>query len=141
MNTLVRQVMSARPVTVTPDTTVPEAMKLMQDRGIRRLPVLRSDGRLVGIVTDRDLKQAMPSEATSLSIWELTYLMSRLPVRQVMTASVLTVSTEAPLKDAAYTMLKHRIGGMPVVNERNEVVGVVTVTDVLREFVGLPALA
>ncbi|MBB5233988.1 CBS domain-containing protein [Deinococcus budaensis] len=137
MNTPVKQVMAHPPVTAHPDTTVPEAVQLLKARGIRRLPLVE-DGRLVGMVTDRDLKEAMPSQATTLSIWEITALLARMPLRQIMTTSVLTVSEDAPLQDAAYTMLNHKIGGLPVVNGAHEVVGIVTVTDVLREYVGSP---
>ena len=137
MNTTVNAVMARSPVTVRPDTTLPEAIKLLKSQRVRRLPVL--DGtRLVGIVTDRDLKEAMPSQATSLSIWEITSLLASLTVREVMTASVLTTTPDTLLVDAAYTMLNHKIGGLPVIDADHHLVGVVTVTDVLREYVGLP---
>lgn len=135
MNTTVQDVMTRAPITVHPHTTVPEAARAMKERGVRRLPVM--DGaRLVGIVTDRDLKEAMPSQATSLSIWEVTSLLAKLEVREVMTTSVLTVTADTPLRDAAHTMLRHKIGGLPVVNDGHDLVGIVTVTDVLRSYVG-----
>ncbi|WP_045233456.1 CBS domain-containing protein [Deinococcus pimensis] len=137
--TRVADVMTRNLVTVDPSTTVPEAVQLMKNGGFRRLPV-RREGRLVGIVTDRDLKEAMPSQATSLSIWEITYLLAKLHVGEVMSRSVITTTDTALLSDAAYTMLKHRVGGLPVVNGSGELVGIVTVTDVLRDYVGLPVL-
>ncbi|WP_102128016.1 CBS domain-containing protein [Deinococcus planocerae] len=139
MPTPVKDLMSHPPVTAPPDTTVPEAVRMLGARGIRRLPVVEG-GRLVGIVTERDLKEAMPSASTTLSIWEITSALSRLTLREVMKTSVLTADEDAPLHDAAYTMLRHRVGGLPVVNDRHEVVGVVTVTDVLREYVRLSGL-
>lgn len=137
MTAPVRTVMGRPPITASPDLSVPDAMRVMKEQGIRRLPVLEG-GRLVGIVTDRDLREAMPSKATSLGIWEITALLARLQVREVMRTSVLTAAEDTPLRDAAYTMLTHRVGGLPVVNDRHEVVGVVTVTDVLRAFVDGP---
>ncbi|WP_293910466.1 CBS domain-containing protein [Deinococcus sp.] len=137
MKTTVNAVMARTLVTASLNTTVPEAVKLLKSGEIRCLPVL--DGtRLVGIVTDRDLKEAMPSQATSLSIWEITSLLASLTVREVMTTSVLTTTPDAPLSDAAYTMLQHKVGGLPVIDADHQLVGMVTVTDVLREYVGLP---
>ncbi|MFC4426730.1 CBS domain-containing protein [Deinococcus navajonensis] len=138
MQMIVRDVMTDAVVTVSPDMPVPDAVKLMKSRGIRRLPVVE-EGCLIGIVSDRDLKEAMPSPATSLSIWEITALLANLPVKEVMSTSVLTVMPTTPLEAATQTMLHHKVGGLPVVNERREVVGIVTVTDVLRAFVNLTA--
>lgn len=129
----IRQWMTPNPVSVTPETTVPDAALIMRKGGFRRLPVLEN-GRLVGIVTDRDLKEAMPSSATSLSIWELNYLLAKLPVREVMSRPVITVDEDATLEQAARLMLENKLGGLPVVS-KERLVGIVTVTDVLRAFV------
>ena len=134
MTTLVRDVMSRSPVTIRPEDTVPEAARLMRQHGIRRLPVMQ-DRRLIGIVTDRDLKEAMPSDATSLSIWEISYLLGQLKVGGVMSSSVLAAAADMPLVDAASMMLERKIGGMPVINSQHELVGVLTVTDILRDYV------
>ena len=137
MSIPVSAVMARTPVTVTPQTTVPDAIQLLRRHSVRRLPVLDDSGQLAGIVTDRDLKEAMPSDTTSLSIWELTALLARLEVREIMTRSVLTVRKDTDLRDAAYTMVEHRVGGLPVVNAHNDLVGVVTSTDVMRAYIDL----
>lgn len=135
MTQTVGRYMTPNPQTISPETPVPEAAQRMRQGGFRRLPVL-DGGQLVGIVTDRDLKEAMPSGATSLSIWELNYLIGRLEVREVMRSPVLTVEEKDPLEVAARRMLEHRVGGLVVVANGN-LRGIITVTDVLRAFVGL----
>ncbi|WP_295404206.1 CBS domain-containing protein [Meiothermus sp.] len=124
--------MTPNPQVVGPDVPVPEAARMMKQGGFRRLPVVK-DGRLVGIVTDRDLKEAMPSDASSLSIWELNYLISKLPVGEVMSKDPITIGENMPLQAAAKLMLEHKIGGLPVVQE-GRLVGIVTVSDVLRAY-------
>jgi acetoin utilization protein AcuB len=129
---LVKDCMTPVPDVVTPDVKVPEAAQIMKKGGFRRLPVVK-EGRLIGIITDRDLKEAMPSDATSLSIWELNYLISRLTVGEIMTRDPITVADTMPLQAAAKLMLEHKIGGLPVVHD-DKLVGIVTVTDVLKAF-------
>lgn len=137
--TTVRDAMSGPPVTIRPEDTVPEASRLMHSHGFRRLPVVR-DGRLISIVTDRDLKQAMPPDATSLSIWEISYLMGQPKVGEIMTGNVLTVPGDLPLPAAAL-MLQNRTGGLPVVDGHGQVVGILTVTDALRDYVAASRVA
>jgi acetoin utilization protein AcuB len=129
---LVKDFMTPNPEVVTPEITVPEAAQIMKKGGFRRLPVVKED-RVVGIVTDRDLKEAMPSDANSLSIWELNYLISKLTVGEIMTRNPITVSDTLPLQAAAKLMLEHKVGGLPVERE-GRLVGIITVTDVLRAF-------
>jgi len=129
---LVKDFMTPSPEVVTPEITVPEAAQIMKKGGFRRLPVVK-EGRVVGIVTDRDLKEAMPSDANSLSIWELNYLISKLTVGEIMTRDPITVSDTLPLQAAAKLMLEHKVGGLPVERE-GRLVGIITVTDVLRAF-------
>ncbi|RIH86180.1 Inosine-5'-monophosphate dehydrogenase [Meiothermus luteus] len=129
---LVKEFMTPNPQVVGPEVPVPEAARMMKQGGFRRLPVVK-DGRLVGIVTDRDLKEAMPSDASSLSIWELNYLIAKLPVGEVMSKNPITVGENMPLQAAAKLMLEHKIGGLPVVRE-GRLVGIVTVSDVLRAY-------
>ena len=133
---LVRDWMTPDPHVVPPSTPVLEAMQLLRDAGYRRLPVVK-DGRLVGIVTDRDLKEATPSKATSLSIYELNYLLSKLTVKDVMRAQVVTIGPDAPIEEAALTMETHRVSGLPVLEggTRGPVIGILTITDLLRAFV------
>jgi len=133
---IVRSYMSSPPIVTQPQAPISEALKLMRDRHIRRLPVLDGSGRLVGIVSDRDLLHAEPSPATSLSVWEITYLLSRITVDTVMTRDVVTVTPDTPLEHAAQLMCERKIGGLPVM-DRDVVVGVITETDVFRVFTQL----
>jgi CBS domain-containing protein len=134
-----KDLMTVDPVTVTPETAVTEARRLMLDRRIRHL-VVTDGGRLAGIVTDRDIRLNLPSPATSLSVWEINYLLARLTVESVMTKAVITIDPERDAVEAARIMLDHKIGALPVVDE-GAVVGIVTETDVLRAFVAMPSIA
>jgi CBS domain-containing protein len=127
---LVRDWMTPSPVTAAPETSLPEALKLMQQYKIRRLPVVEN-GQLVGIVTRGDLRGAQPSEATTLSIYELNYLVSRVTVDQIMTRAPLTVSPTTTIQDAARLMLQHKVAGLPVLDGDN-VVGIITESDIFR---------
>lgn len=130
---LVRDWMTADPQTVTAATPVMEAMQQLREGGYRRLPVVR-DGKLMGIVTDRDLKEATPSKATTLSVYELNYLLSKLTIKEVMTAPVMTVGPDDAIEEAALVMETHRVSGLPVV-DHGRLVGILTITDLLRAFV------
>lgn len=133
---LVQERMSKRTIVAAPDLSVPEALKLMQRDRIRRLPVVDKGGRLVGIVSDKDLLHASPSPATSLSVWEMTYLLGRIKVQEVMTRKVITVTEDTPVEDAARIMADNKIGGLPVVRG-DAVVGIITETDLFKLFVEL----
>lgn len=128
----VRQYMTPNPILISPETTVPEAVGLMRQHGFRRLPVVKAS-ELIGIVTDRDLKEAMPSDATSLSIWEINFLIAKLRVSEIMKHPVYTVSEDAPLETAARLMLEKSISGLPVMFD-DRITGIITVTDVLRAY-------
>lgn len=130
---LVREWMTSDPDTVAAKTTVMEAMQRLREGGFRRLPVVDGD-RLIGIVTDRDLKEATPSKATSLSVYELNYLLSKLVVRDVMVKGVVTIGVDEPIEQAALLMEEHKVGGLPVM-EGGRLVGILTITDLLRAFV------
>ena len=130
----VREFMTANPVIVPPDTTLPAIAELMKRGGFRRVPVVK-DGHVLGIVTDRDVKQAMPSDATSLSIWEINYLIAKITASEIMSHPVYSVLEDANLEYAAEQMLNHKIGGMPVMFG-DQLRGVITATDLLRAFVG-----
>lgn len=125
--TPVRSWMSERLITITPETTLSEAQRLMLEHKIRRLPVLQSD-RLVGIVTLGDIREAKPSDATTLSIYELNFLMDKLTAKDFMTRNPITVHPDATLGEAARLMVEHRIGGLPVV-DGSKLIGIVTETD------------
>jgi len=130
---LVSDVMQSNVTAATLVTTLPEAMRLMRERGIRHLPVLQ-DGRLVGIVSDRDVKRAMASTATSLEAHELRYLLDRLSVAEIMTRGVVTIGPMFPVEEAARLMVERKISALPV-TEGERLIGIVTETDVLTLFV------
>ncbi|MBW7884291.1 MAG: CBS domain-containing protein [Caldilineaceae bacterium] len=134
---LVRERMTMPAVSIRPDTPFQDALKLMRDKKFRRLPVVDADGKLVGIVSERDLLHASPSPATSLSVWEVNYLLWKLQVSDIMTRNVITINQNMPLEDAANLMVTNKIGGLPVVDDAGHVVGVITETDVFRIFVEL----
>src|SRR6266545_7781068 len=121
-------------ITARPGTPVLEARQLMLKERIRHLLVTDDGGLLVGIVTDRDIRLNLPSQATSLSVWEINHLLTRLTLEKVMTSSVITVGPDREARDAAQLMLEHRIGALPVV-DGGALVGIVTETDLLRAFV------
>jgi acetoin utilization protein AcuB len=133
---LVRERMSSKPATVTADMPITEALRLLRDRQVRRLPVLDAQGNLIGIVSEKDLLYASPSPATSLSIYEMHYLLSRLQVREVMVADVITVEPDVPVEEAALIMVDHKIGGLPVM-EAGRLVGIITQTDIFEVFLEL----
>jgi acetoin utilization protein AcuB len=126
--------MTAPVITVDVDTPFQEALRLMQERKFRRLPVVDGAGKLVGIVSERDLLHAAPSQATSLSVWEVNYLLWKLRVADVMTERVVTVTPELPIEDAAQIMVTSKIGGLPVVDSSGNLVGMITETDVFKAF-------
>jgi len=127
---LVRDWMAHNPLVVTPATSVAEALWTMGQHRVRHLPVVR-DGELVGIVTQTDLLQASPSWNTPLSAWELSFLLSRMQVGQVMTTEVIVVDEECPLEEAALVMAEHKIGCLPVVRGR-QLAGILTETDLFN---------
>jgi acetoin utilization protein AcuB len=130
---LVKERMKRDPVTVRKDDSFRYALKLIRKEGIRHLPVL--DGKkLVGIVTDRDLRQAAPSPATTLEVHELNYLLERLKVEAIMTKTVITVGPERSLLDAAKLLIGHKVGCLPVV-DGDELVGIITEGDILLAYV------
>lgn len=136
---LVRDWMTSDPITVTPDTPVLDALRILKERGFRRLPVM--DGaRLAGIVTRKDLKDAMPSKATTLSVWELNYLLSKLTVSEVMARPVVTAAQGEYMEDAALRMREHNVGGMPVLDDGGRLSGIITITDILRAFIEIMGL-
>jgi CBS domain-containing protein len=129
MNTqIVRNWMTPHPITITPQTTLPEAQELMVDYHIRRLPVVHMDN-LVGIVTWRDINRAQTSDDSTLSLQELNLRRARLTAREFMSPAVITISPDATIGEAAGLMVEHRIGGLPVV-EAGKLVGMITETDI-----------
>jgi CBS domain-containing protein len=133
-NVVVREWMTSPVITVTPQTSISSAHQIMKENGIRRLPVVENE-RLVGIVTIGDVREASPSDATTLSIWELNYLWAQLTVERVMTRKTLTIRADSPLLDAAQIMLDHKVSGLPVVDENDRLVGILTESDIFRMLV------
>lgn len=127
--------MSPQPIIVAPGTPVSDARELMQRKWIRHLLVMTGE-RLVGIITDRDIRLVLPSPATSLSVWEVHYILAKMTVEQVMTRSVITIAPDRPVVEAVRVMLERKIGALPVA-EGWRVVGIITETDLLRAFAQL----
>ncbi len=128
--------MTKNPVTISPDVSVPDAQALMRREKIHRLPVLDKAGKLLGIVTSSDLIHASASSATSLDIYELNYLISKLKVETVMTKKPLSVSEDLPIEEAARIMADNNISGLPVL--RGEVlIGIITESDLFKLFIEL----
>jgi CBS domain-containing protein len=138
----IRELMTGGVITVQPETPVLEARDLMTRERIRHLLVTEPNGALGGIVTDRDIRLNLPSRATSLSVWEINHLLTKLTVGEVMTRSVITIGPDRPARDGARIMLDHKIGALPVV-ENGRLVGIITETDLVRAFVrmSVPAKA
>jgi acetoin utilization protein AcuB len=130
---LVREWMSHDVITASNDTTLPDAHKMMADNKIRRLPVMKK-GKLVGIITRGDVRGAEPSQATSLSVHELHYLLARLTIDEIMTANPYTVRSDDTIGDAAKIMMDNRISGLPVM-DNGELVGIITESDIFRLIV------
>ncbi|MCC7359532.1 MAG: CBS domain-containing protein [Anaerolineales bacterium] len=126
----IRDWMTADPITAPPTMSLPEALQVMARHNIRRLPVV-DNGKLVGIVTRGDLRGAQPSRATSLSVFELHYLVGRITLDQIMTRDPLTVEADTTVQDAARLMLQHKISGLPVMRQ-GKLVGIITESDIFR---------
>jgi acetoin utilization protein AcuB len=133
---LVKNRMSKHPITVTPGVHIDEALKMMRDNKVRRLPVVDKHGQLVGIVSEMDLLYASPSPATSLSVYEIHYLMARITVQDVMTKEVISIEEDTSLEEAARIMVDNKIGGLPVVRN-STLVGIITETDLFKIFLEL----
>ncbi|MEX2783761.1 CBS domain-containing protein [Streptococcus sp. H49] len=128
----VKDFMTKKVVYVSPDTTVAAAADIMREQDLRRLPVIEDD-RLVGLVTAGTMAEASPSKASSLSIYEMNYLLNKTKIRDIMIKDVVTVSQYARLEDAIYIMMKHRVGILPVV-DNGQIYGVITDKDVFKAF-------
>jgi len=130
---LVKERMSHPVITIKPEIPIMEAHELMQKEHIRRLPVINKHKRLVGIVSEKDLLHAEPSDVTSLDVWELHYMLSKIIVKEVMTRDVITITENTPLEEAARIMADNKIGGLPILRD-DRVVGIITETDLFKIF-------
>jgi acetoin utilization protein AcuB len=130
---LIKDWMTKDPITIKDDTSMIKAIHIMNEHRFRRLPVV-SQGKLVGMITDRDLKEASPSKATTLDVHELYYLLAELQVNEIMSRNPVRVSQDDTVERAAQIMLEHTISGLPVVDAAGNLVGIITQSDVFRAF-------
>jgi acetoin utilization protein AcuB len=128
--------MSRPVITIFPDTTMQDALNLMKKERVRRLPVVTRRGELIGIVTDSDLDKASPSEATTLSVWEIRELISRVKVEKIMSREVVTIEDSTPIEEAARIMSDCDVSGLPVMHD-GKLVGLITETDLFKVFLEL----
>lgn len=135
---IVRELMTGAVITAPPWMPILEARNRMAKERIRHLPVRAPGGELLGMITDRDIRLNLPSQATSLSVCEIKHLLSKLTVDEVMTQAVITVGPDRPAREAARLMMEHQIGALPV-EDGGCLVGIVTETDVLRAFIRMDA--
>ena len=133
---LVKERMSRHPISIRPDASLYDALRVMKDDKVRRLPILDEDGNLVGIVLEKDLLYASPSPATTLSVHEMNYLISRITVADLMSRDVITIEEDCPLEEAARIMVDNRIGGLPVMRG-DTLVGMITESDLFKVFLEL----
>ncbi|MBI2333394.1 MAG: CBS domain-containing protein, partial [Chloroflexi bacterium] len=127
--------MSHPVITVTPETPVHDALAMFKKEHIRRAPVVK-DGKMVGIVSASDLLNASPSPVTSLSVWEMNYLISKVTVKQVMSKKLITVDVNTPIEEAARIMADKKIGGLPVMRS-GKLAGIITETNLFKTFLEL----
>ncbi|TVR01315.1 MAG: CBS domain-containing protein [Spirochaetaceae bacterium] len=134
---IVSRIMTENPFTIEPSTSVTDAQALMRREKIHRLPVMDKRGALVGIVSEKDLLYASPSPASTLNVYEMTNLLSKLKVETVMTRKPLTANANDTIEDAARLMSDNNIGGLPVLNDAGKLVGIITESDIFRVFIDL----
>lgn len=133
---LVRNWMTTDVLTISPDTSLLKLTKLMRDHDVRRLPVVDKGGRLIGIISDRDVRDASPSKATTLDMYEMHYLLAEIRASTIMTPNPYTVKPEDTVEMAAMLMLDHKIGGLPVV-EDGKLIGIISELDVFKALVNI----
>ncbi len=132
---LVGERMSKPVISISPDMPIAEALNMMKVEKVRRFPVVK-EGKLLGVVSDKDLLNASPSPVSTLSIWEMNYLLNKISVSEVMVKNVLTVTEDTPIEQAARIMADNKIGGLPVLRDGG-VVGIITETDLFKMFLEL----
>jgi len=132
----VKDQMTPHPITITADSSILAAQRIMKENHVRHLPVLNKTGALVGLVTRTSLEQVRPSKLTTLSIYDLSYQLDKITVRDAMVRKVVTVGEEVPIEQAARLMLEHKIGSLPVLRGER-LVGIITDTDLMRTMLEL----
>ncbi len=136
---LVKDWMSEYVITLDENTSIMKAIQVLKEHKIRRIPVTR-ENKLVGIITDRDIKEVTPSKQTTFEVHELYYLLSELKIKDIMTKDPLTVYPDDTVEYAAVLMLENKISGLPVINKEREVVGIITQTDIFKLFVNITGI-
>ena len=136
---LVKEWMATEPIVIDENTSIMKACQLMKEHGIRRIPVVKQN-RIAGIVSDRDIKDAAPSKTASMDDHEIYYLLSETKIKDIMTSHPLTLRENDSVEKAAVIMLENRISGLPVVNDQNQVVGVITQTDILKVMISITGI-
>ncbi|MBW2467344.1 MAG: CBS domain-containing protein [Deltaproteobacteria bacterium] len=137
---LIEDWMASKLLTIDENTSVMRAMRMMKENKVRRLPVL-AHGKLVGMITDRDLKEASPAKTNSLDIHELNYLLAEMKVKEVMTPKLISMKHDETLEKAAIVMLQNKISGLPIMDENGNLVGLLSETDVVRGFIHATGIA
>lgn len=133
----VKDNMVSSPVTLGPDQSVSEAVDIMSENDLHRLPVVDADGKLVGLVTETVITSNTPNNASSLSVFELNYLLNKLTIKDIMIKDVVTIGKDALLEEAATLMRKNDIGCLPVVDDENNLIGIITHNDIFTAFIDL----
>ncbi len=136
---LIKGWMTTEVITIEEDTSMMKAGQIMKENGISRLPVMRN-GKLAGIITDRDIKEASPSKATTLDVHELYYLLSELKVKDIMSRSIITCGQEDTVEKAAVVMLENNVSGLPVVDNSGKLVGIITKGDVFKVLISITGI-
>ena len=134
---LVKGWMTADVITVDEDTTMMKAFIIMKEKKIRSLPVVNKKGKLIGIVTDRDLRDASPSKATTLDVYELNYLISTIKIKDLMTKNPVFVRPDETVEFAAILMLENKISSLPVINDKDSLIGIITQTDIFKVLINI----
>ena len=131
---LVKNWMSKTVITIDTEDSIQDAMKLLKTHKIRMLPVIKK-GKLVGVITDRDIKRASASDATTLSVHELNYILSKIKVKDVVSNRLITVPYDYTIEETAEVLLNNKISGLPVVDHDGKIVGTITQSDIFREVI------
>jgi len=137
---IIKDWMTKDVITVDPETSMMRAAKLMKEKGIRRLPVVDDKGKIVGMLSDRDVKEASPSKATTLDVHELYYLLSEIKVKNIMSPNPLTILDTDTVVKCAAIMHDKKISGLPVLNEQGELVGIMTQNEVYRVLLSITGI-
>lgn len=137
---LIKDWMTPKVITIDFNNSMQDAIRLMKEFGISVLPVMKK-GELVGIVTDRDIKRASASDATSLEVHELLYIISKIKVSDIMSKNPITIPFDYTVEEAAEIMLKHKISSLPVIDHKGELVGIITKTDIFKCLISLTGIS